>query len=267
MSLSRTPGHPPPYSLCPGKQHDNPNRLYAVVAHTQFGDIPGKALGNNCWYAYGGKEHTTHDFSYILGAHGLSRNHGSAPAYAAALGRQNDCGTVYVAVAHVPEGDVPGKALGNTCWYPYGGVEKTTADFSWVVSPLVNVGQCGQPGWHGCPHGVQNDGAGNVYCAIAHGAHGDIPGKAQGNTCWYAWGGAEHVTHNFSWVVGHAHLEKTHSPHHPALGRQNDCGAVWVAIANTPHGTIPGKAIGNTCWYPYGGKEHTTHDFHYVVPH
>jgi len=40
--------------------------LCAVVAHTNHGDIPGKAKGNECWYPYGGREESTNYFSYIV---------------------------------------------------------------------------------------------------------------------------------------------------------------------------------------------------------
>ena len=48
-------------------------------------------------------------------------------------------------------------------------------------------------------------------------------------------------------------------------GYQNDgVGHLWCAVARTPWGRIPGKAQGDTCWYPYGGQEHTTGDFYYI---
>jgi len=270
--LQRTPGSPPAWALCPGKQNDNPSPIYSVIAHTAQGDIPAKAIGNACWYPYGGKEHTTNDFSYIVGGHGFQKNHGGPPPNACPLGHQNDAaGTVYVALAHTAQGNIPGKALGNTCWYPYAGNEHTTSDFSWIINPLTHYNQLNSPaGLYGMPHGHQNDGAGDVWVAVANSQWGTIPGKAIGNTCWYCYGGKEYTTNDFSWVVGHAHLVHANqigNPTHPALGKQNDCGSVWPAIANSQWGTIPGKAIGNTCWYPYGGKEYTTNDFSYVVPH
>ena len=50
------------------------------------------------------------------------------------------------------------------------------------------------------PQGFQNDGAGRLWCAIAHTEHGRIPGKAKGNDCWYPYGGKEHHTHDFTFV-------------------------------------------------------------------
>jgi hypothetical protein len=270
-ALQRTPGNPPAWALCPGKQHNLPNQpLYAVICHTPQGDIPGKALGNNAWYPYGGVEHTTNDFSYVVGGHGFQKHTGVQPPNVAPLGHQKDAaGDVYLALAHTEHGDIPGKAKGNQCWYPFGGKEHTTNNFSWIVQPLSHVRNGVSPqGLWGMPAGNQPN-FGTLYVAIAHTEHGDIPGKASGNTCWYCFGGNEFTTNDFSYVVGHAHLAHANSyqPIHPSLGRQHNCGNVWPAIANTQWGTIPGKAIGNTCWYPYGGKEYTTNDFSYVVPH
>jgi hypothetical protein len=48
---------------------------------------------------------------------------------------------------------------------------------------------------------------------------------------------------------------------------QTDFGDIWCAVALTEHGNIPGKASGNTCWYPYGGKEHSTNHFKFIEGH
>jgi len=119
-------------------------------------------------------------------------------------------------------------------------------------------------------HGHQNDGAGQVSCAIAHTAQGDIPGKAKDGNCWYAYGGKEISTTNFSWLVisrgSHMEQNRGRPPSNAvAAGFQNDgAGTVYAAIAQTPQGNIPGKAKDNTCWYPYGGKEQSTSNFMWV---
>ena len=52
----------------------------------------------------------------------------------------------------------------------------------------------------------------------------------------------------------------------PAQGRQIDGhGDLWCAVAETTHGKIPGKAKGDTCWYPHQGQEVLTKDFSFVV--
>ena len=39
------------------------------------------------------------------------------------------------------------------------------------------------------PQGHQNDGTGPLWCAIANTEWGKIPGKANHDTCWFAYGG------------------------------------------------------------------------------
>ena len=57
---------PPKGSLAIGQQNDGAGILYAAVAHTPHGKIPGKAQGRNCWYAYGGKEYMVHEFDWVV---------------------------------------------------------------------------------------------------------------------------------------------------------------------------------------------------------
>ena len=129
----------------------------------------------------------------------------AAPPGATVHGHQTDgAGDVFLAVAHTPEGEIPAKAIGNTAWYPYGGKEHTTNNFSWVSAPgsqLVPAGTSSQPPSGALQIGFQKDGAGALWAAIAHTPQGDIPAKAIGNTAWYPHGGVEHTTNSFSWVV------------------------------------------------------------------
>jgi len=41
---------------------------------------------------------------------------------------------LWCAVANTEWGKIPGKAKEGTCWFPYGGEEKTTTDFQYVLS-------------------------------------------------------------------------------------------------------------------------------------
>jgi len=116
-------------------------------------------------------------------------------------GYQNDgAGQVFCAVAHTPQGNIPGKAKDGNCWYPYGGTEKSTSDFSWVVAPGARQVQGPRPPG-ALAVGHQNDGAGTLYAAIAITPQGNIPGKAKDGNCWYAYGGREQATSNFFWVT------------------------------------------------------------------
>jgi len=118
------------------------------------------------------------------------------------------------------------------------------------------------------PAGFQNDGAGQLFCAVAHTPNGNIPGKAKDGNCWYPYGGSERSTTDFSWVVapGARQVQGPRPPGALAVGHQNDgAGTLYSAIAITPHGNIPGKAKDGNCWYPYGGKEHSTTNFFWVT--
>jgi hypothetical protein len=199
--MVRNAGGPPPRAIACGHQ-PNFGPLFGAIAHTPHGNIPGKAAGNECWYPYGGAEHTTHDFDWIVSPPFMLLRHQQFPQPGAATpqGHQPNFGPLWVAIAHAPEGNVPGKASGNTCWYPFGGRENTTSDFSWVEVPghqlVRNTGF--QP-----PNAVvagNQPNFGPLCIAIAHTPHGNIPAKAAGNNCWYPFGGQEHSTNDFSWI-------------------------------------------------------------------
>lgn len=264
---------PPPNAVPCGFQNDGAGTVWLAVAHTPQGNIPGKAKGNTCWYPYGGKETVASNFSYVVMKTGwrLEKFNGDTPGNAIACGNQTDgAGTVWGAVAHTPHGNIPGKAKGGNCWYPYGGNELSTNNFSWIV-PRFSLVKSHIAPQNSIPCGMQNDGAGIVWLAVANTPHGTIPGKAIGNTCWYSYGGKETPTNDFSYVTsGPWKLEPNTNGTPPAnafpCGFQTDgFGTLWGAVAHTPYGNIPGKAAGNNCWYPYGGKETMTNSFSWVV--
>jgi hypothetical protein len=266
----RSSQSPPPTAVRSGHQNDGAGDLYTAVAHTNHGDIPGKAKGNTCWYPYGGKEVSTSDFSWVSVPRWTLVRANSPPVNALKIGRQNDgSGDLYAGVAETPQGNIPGKAKGNECWYPYGSAEHTTNKFFYVCSAFELV-QSSSPPNGAVKSGHQNDGAGDLYTAVAHTDKGNIPGKAKNNSCWYPYGGKENEIHNFSYVVmPNWRLEKNHG-HPPGnaipVGQQNDgAGDLYAAVAHTDKGNIPGKAKNNTCWYPYGGKEQETSNFSWVV--
>lgn len=109
-----------------------------------------------------------------------------------------------MAVAETEWGKIPGKAKDGTCWYPFNGEEHYTDAFHYVVytSPhkLIHNGESGPPEG-ALPVGNQSDGRGDQYAAIANTEWGRIPGKADGNVCWYPCNGVEHETQDFDWIV------------------------------------------------------------------
>jgi len=266
-----------------GHQTDGAGTLYAAVALTEWGKIPGKAKESTCWYSYGGKEYVTKQFQWLTSEKrvNLVENLGFPPPRAVLCGFQTDgAGDLYAAVAKTPYGRVPGKAKADTCWYPYGGKEYSTKDFDWVVkstkvlpSPMITLEKKPDSLVDCLQYGFQTDGAGALYCAVAHTEFGDVPGKAKGDTCWYPYGGKEYTTADFSLLHSTIPLFQVGNWGEPPIGalmvgRQKDrAGVLYAAVANTKWGKIPGKAKGKTCWYPYGGKEIVTEDFKWISTH
>jgi len=265
--------HPPP--LVPqGHQTDGGGDHYLAVALTPEGHIPGKAKGNTCWYPYGGKEHTTNNFSWVVVPNFLflRNNGGTPPANGVPCGYQNDgSGQLWGALAHTTHGDIPGKAKANTCWYAYAGEEQTTNNFSYIIQKwaVLSLNLFPNPP-PSVVTGQQNDETGIIYLAVANTPWGKIAAKAKGNTAWYPYGGKEHTTNSFEWlsVPGASFIKNKGQmpPNTVVVGVQNDGNSPYGAVlASTPYGTIPAKAHGNSCWYPYGGKVHTTNDFSWIV--
>src|SRR5690606_15360948 len=92
--------NPPQGSLQTGFQNDGAGQLWAAIAHTQWGDIPAKAKGGECWFAYGGQEHSTNNFSYVVARNFRLVKSGFAPPGALQTGFQNDgAGQLWSAVA------------------------------------------------------------------------------------------------------------------------------------------------------------------------
>ena len=119
-------------------QKDSTGYVEPCIAHTQWGDIPSKCKGGTCWIPYGGKEQIGNNFELILGTDAapimLVPNAGGVAPPGTVAGVQYDgAGQLFAAVADTQWGAIPGKAQGNTCWFPYGGKEQTTSKFSWIV--------------------------------------------------------------------------------------------------------------------------------------
>jgi hypothetical protein len=92
------------------------------------------------------------------------------------------------------------------------------------------------------PQGFQHD-CGELWCAVARTPWGNIPGKANGDTCWYEYGGEEHETNEFG-IVKQQRKAKPGSPHGfvPQGFQKDGAGYLWCAVARTPFGLVPGAA-------------------------
>lgn len=136
--------------------------------------------------------------------HGFVCGAETPPPNTLKLGHEDGGGEYYSAVANSEWGRIPGKAKDGRCWYSYGGNEHETDDFDLVTYPVTittvaNDGNGPPPGAR--PIGFQNNGAGDQYAAIAITEWGRIPGKAVDKVCWYPYGGAEHTTEDFEWII------------------------------------------------------------------
>lgn len=57
----------PPYNAIKiAVSHDGNGPYYSIIARTQWGLVPGKANQRQAWFPYGGKEHTTFNFDWIV---------------------------------------------------------------------------------------------------------------------------------------------------------------------------------------------------------
>jgi len=115
-----------------GHQVDGVGVLYLIVAHTQFGDIPGKSDGTQVHFGHGGSEHGASDFSWVVAPEHTIVPHkgtGSAPKNALSIG------STYAVITHSQFGNIPGIFTGTgNATFAYGGSERSTAIFSWVVT-------------------------------------------------------------------------------------------------------------------------------------
>ena len=144
---------------------------------------------------------------------------------------------------------------------------------------LVPFKDCKLPPDNAILHGQLNDDMGHrklwSVIAIEHASSGlqEIPGKSNGEACWYSKDGKQHCTRHFSWIISTANTEVISSynkfdPPPNAIYRtttHDSNGPYYSIIANTEWGRIPGKANLRIGWFGYNGKEYPTADFDWIV--
>ena len=57
---------PPTNALLATLLHDKNGPYYSIIANTEWGKIPGRANNRDAWFSYGGREHNTQDFDWIV---------------------------------------------------------------------------------------------------------------------------------------------------------------------------------------------------------
>merc|ERR1712029_1176743 len=133
---------PPETAIAHGTQMgaNEGKKLYSVIAHTEFGDIPGKVHEGEdiCWFPYKGKEIQEQNFSWVVSDKPtrlvMAAGNSDIPSNALKLGFQKDLEMpAYCIIANTENGLIPGKAFDAQCaWVPLHG-ETATADFFWIV--------------------------------------------------------------------------------------------------------------------------------------
>lgn len=131
--------------------------------------------------------------------------HVVAPTAQVAVGHQYDSGEMKCCIIKCHLGRIPGKMKGfKQAWYTYGGQEYSVENPNEIeevrgtllpppgVVATTSLRPTFAPG---------QDPQGRLWCAIADTQWGQIPGKVDENgTCYYPYGGQEHVAHSFRYV-------------------------------------------------------------------
>ena len=108
------------------------------LAKTEWGIIPGKCKEGKCWFTFEGTAKSTESFDRIVGTETDPirfipfKENVEPPSTAIAGNEKGQSTPIYAAIADTEWGLIPGKAQGNTCWYHYGGQERTTKNFFWL---------------------------------------------------------------------------------------------------------------------------------------
>ena len=118
-------------------------------------------------------------------------------------GWQNDSGAYNLSICLSPWGWIPGKNKGSTCWYSWGGKERTSR-----VKRIIRGSRTRRVGQslRGCRNsGYQRNDRRKYWSAVVKGRHGWVPGKYSPaeKKAWYPWGGKEWSTKNRRniWIV------------------------------------------------------------------
>jgi hypothetical protein len=118
-----------------GNQPSPPFNLYICRAEYENGMHPGKVVAGNCNISWGGEEIILPYYQVLVSRQPLgwiSANYGQVPMNAVAGGYQTD-GTLYICRAHYHGGDHPGKVVGQSCNFGWGGREMSTRHYQVLV--------------------------------------------------------------------------------------------------------------------------------------
>lgn len=124
----------PSHAVEGGRENNPPRNLYICRASFQGGVHPGKIVAGDCNISWGGNEIRAQNYqiliSHIRHYAWSSASYGAIPVNALPGGVENGR-ILYICQANWQGGVHPGKVVGNSCNFGYGGKE--------ISSPFYNV--------------------------------------------------------------------------------------------------------------------------------
>lgn len=250
------PGGPMGEPLMGGHERGAP--LPLCRAQYRGGIHPGKVVGSGCNIGWGGKEVVLQDFeiaTQVRHAAWMRAEGGQVPAGAFPYGEERGR-PLYVCRAPYAGGMHPGKLVGTSCNFGYGGLEVQSPNYEVLVIPqwIRNPGALPP----GALHAGGEPGRALFVCSARHNG-GFHPGKLVDGKCNIGWGGQEVVLGDYFILVG---VYKAHWV--PAGGGVMDPKALAggrehgqpLYLCRAPYqGIQPGKVVAGRCNFGYAGKE------------
>lgn len=126
-------GEIPEYAVQGGYERGNP--LYVCQVDYNGGTHPGKLVGENCNFSYGGREVIKADYQVLISQNELSwvpARNGNIPAHAIAGGYENGR-PLYICQVNYMGGVHPGKIVGRNCNFGYAGREVMNSRYQVLV--------------------------------------------------------------------------------------------------------------------------------------
>ena len=115
-----------------------PGRALVVCRASHEGGVhPGKVVNNRCNFGYGGQEITSNNYRVlrIRGFYNWVPATGGQVPPGAVVGGQEPGRQLYICRAMHAGGLHPGKIVGNSCNFSYGGTELTRTQYEVLVTP------------------------------------------------------------------------------------------------------------------------------------
>lgn len=130
-------GEPIPTNAVVGGNQYHPNSIFYVCRANYRGGVhPGKFFKGNCNISWGGREIVMPNYEILISDTPLAweeSSHGAIPRRAIEGGRENH-EKLFICQAEYENGTHPGKVVGNSCNFGWGGREVMTPYYNVLVS-------------------------------------------------------------------------------------------------------------------------------------